>query len=224
MDADEKLRRRIIRLVRRMVAMSDEPILMAKAAHDVTSSLGSQVIESQWAGAGTFKDLLQSEDDLDFEIATSPSPGFLFDPKRHQLPSEATQALGGEDVSPELTKLINRIHQATSTPNLTPKQYAVLFASIADELKENPYNLTRTSKGARDRSIERGESISRSNVSFVLKGIIYKGHRFSKRDSAKSLATIYRDSVLARCQDTELDLSNADQQMVDAWIVSGLNK
>lgn len=221
-NADEKLRKRIIRMVRRMVAMSDEPILMAKAAHDITNSIGPQVIESHWAGAGTFKNLLQSEENLDFEIATTPSPGYLYDPKRHELPTGAG-AEADTDVTPELQSVIDRVHQATGTPDLTPKQYAVLFRATADELKENPYNLTRTSKAVRDRCIEKGESISRANVSFVLKGIIYKGHRFNKRDTAKSLAKVYRDSVLARCEDVELELKPAEKKLVDKWLVGGLN-
>ncbi len=105
-----------------------------------------------------------------------------------------------------------------------PHQYAVLFRATAADLKANPYNLTKTSKTVRDRCIEEGESISRSNVSFVLKGIIYKGHRFNKRDSANALAKIYRDSVLARCEDAELKLDDKEKQMVDAWIVGGLSR
>ncbi len=222
-DTDDKLRRRIVRLVRRMVQTSDEPILMAKAAHDVTNQLGPQVIDTRWAGAGTFKNLLQSEDDLDIEIATSPSPGYLYDPKRHNPPSEIVEQAVEDKISAEMETLIGRIQKATGTPNLTIKQYAVLFRATADELKQNPYNLTRTSKAVRDRCIEKGESISRSNVSFILKGIIYKGHRFSKRDTARSLANIFRGSVLARCEDTELKLKPAETKLVDAWIMSGLN-
>ncbi|HEY54384.1 MAG TPA: NYN domain-containing protein [Caldilineae bacterium] len=220
-EAEEKLRKRIIRLVRRMVAKSDEPILMAKAAHDVTSSIGPQVIETRWAGAGTFKDLLQSAENLDFEIVTAPSPGYLYDPKRHDPPQELAKP--ETDVTPELKSLIGIVYQATGTPNLLPHQYAVLFRAIAADLKVNPYNLTKTSKSVRDRCIEEGESISRSNVSFVLKGIIYKGHRFNKRDTAIGLAKIYRDSVLARCEDVELKLDDREKKMVDAWIVGGLS-
>ena len=208
-------------LVRRMVAKSDEPILMAKAAHDVTSSIGPQVIETRWAGAGTFKDLLQSAENLDFEIVTAPSPGYLYDPKRHDPPQELAKP--ETDVTPELKSLIGIVYQATGTPNLLPHQYAVLFRAIAADLKVNPYNLTKTSKSVRDRCIEEGESISRSNVSFVLKGIIYKGHRFNKRDTAIGLAKIYRDSVLARCEDVELKLDDREKKMVDAWIVGGLS-
>jgi len=55
-----------------------------------------------------------------------------------------------------------------------------------------------------------------------LKGIIYKGHRFTKRDSAKSLAKVYRESVQARCEDVELKLDDREKEMVGAWVAGGL--
>ena len=119
-----------------------------------------------------------------------------------------------------LPDLIERIHQATGTPDLSPRQYQVLFDAIADELRQNPYNLTRTSKAVRDRCIEEGESISRSDVAFVLKGIIYRGHRFSRKDTPSGLARVFRSSVVTRCEDAELELSPHDNELIDSWIAA----
>lgn len=213
----ETLRHKVVQLVQRLVAEADEPILMAKAAHDVTHKLGPQVIESHWAGAGTFKNLLL-EEDIDIEIA--PSPGYLYDPRRHQPPTAV--AAEAPTLPAGLPDLIGRVGQATGTPDLTPKQYAVLFTAIADALKQESYNLTTTSKMVRDLSIERGESISRSIVSFVLKGVLYRGHRFSRRDTPLSLARHFRNSVVNRCQDTELELSKEDLKLIDVWLLGGL--
>ncbi len=226
--AEDALRQRIIQQVKRLVAEADEPIVMARAAHEITAKLGPQVIESRWAGAGTFKALLQSAvatpgDDAGFAIAGAPSPGFIYDPDRHDLPLAGAREEPRPALPPGLDDLVGRIHQATGTPDLTPTQYAVLFDATADELKENPYNLTQTSKAVRDRCIERGESISRGDVSFVLKGIIYKGHRFGKRDTAAGLAKEFRTSVMARCEDVEIDLSAADKKLIEAWILGGLS-
>ncbi|MCO6453570.1 MAG: NYN domain-containing protein [Caldilineales bacterium] len=222
---DDRLRQDIVQRVRQMVAAASEPILMAKAAHEIIASFGPQVMETRWAGAGTFKELLQSEENLDFEIATTPSPGYLYDPKRHELPTESpVEQEKTEVMPPEWHTLVSRIHQATGTPDLTPAQYGLLFTAIAEELRHQPYNLTRTSKSVRDRVIEQGESISRANVSFVLKGIIYKGHRFSKRENASQLARIFANSVLARCEDVELELTEAEQDMVEAWIVGAASR
>ncbi|NOX61497.1 MAG: NYN domain-containing protein [Chloroflexi bacterium] len=220
---NESLRRRIMHLVKKMLKSADEPLLMSKVAHEIINKLGPQIVESRWAGAGTFKELLLGEDDPDLALATIGSTVYIYDPARHKPPTGAVKEAAEEVLPPGLEELIQRVHQATGTPDLTPQQYAVLFRAIVEDLKEQNYNLTRTSKSVRDRCIEQGESISRADVSFVLKGIIYKGHRFSKRDTPRGLAKIFRDSVLTRCEDVELDLSDEDKKLVDYWITGGLS-
>ena len=217
---DEALRQQIIQQVRKLVRAADEPILMARAAHEVTNKLGPQVIETRWAGAGTFKNLLQSAENLEIAIATDPAPGYLYDPDRHEPPSTEVEMPPSAGMPAGLPDLIERIHQATGTPDLSPRQYQVLFDAVADELRQNPYNLTRTSKAVRDRCIEEGESISRSDVAFVLKGIIYRGHRFSRKDTPVGLARVFRSSVITRCEDAELELSPHDNELIDTWITA----
>ena len=219
---DEKLRRRIVDLVRRMVANATEPMLMGRAAQEVINRTGKQVLESHWAGAGTFKNLLQSEENLGFEIATPPSPGYLYDPERHSLPSEDETAKKGEEVPPELAEFSKRISRITGAPNLTPRQYAMIFTAMAEDLKEHPYHLTSTSKAIRDRVIEWGEAISRANINNVLKGVAYAKHRFSKRDTPQSLARVYRSYLLSRCEDAELELSREEKRLLREWIEGGL--
>ncbi len=219
---EEKLRRRIVDLVRRMVSDAKEPILMGRAAQEVINRTGKQVLDSHWAGAGTFKNLLQSEENLGFEIATSPSPGYLYDPERHSLPREEESAKKGEEVPPKLAEFSKRISRITGAPNLTPRQYAILFTALAEDLKTHPYHLTATSKAVRDRVIEQGEAISRANINNVLKGVAYAKHRFSKRDTPQSLARVYRSYLLSRCEDAELELSREEKRLLREWIEGGL--
>jgi len=221
-DTGDTLRGRILEAVHDLVATATEPVDVTEAAAAITSRLGPEVIESHWAGAGTLKDLLLAVEDPAFAFTPVPAPGFIYDPQRHEPPRESL-TVEHPALPRELAELINRIHQATGTPDLTPAQYAVLFEAIAEELAENAYNLTQTSKAVRDRCIERGQAVSRGDVGFVLKGIIYRGHRFSKRDTAPVLARIFRNSVLTRCEDVELELSEAEKHLVDAWILGGLN-
>lgn len=219
---EEELRQRIRQQVRRLVAAASAPVDLTTAASEIANRLGQQVIDSHWAGAGTLRELVTEIDDTAFDFAPEPAPGYLYDPKRHELPREIARPQA-PPLPRELTSLVSRIHQATGTPDLTPDQYATLFEAIAAELSENTYNLTHTSKAVRDRCIERGQTISRADVGFVLKGIIYKGHRFSKRDTAPSLARVFRHSVLARCEDVELQLGEEETNLVDRWILGGLN-
>ena len=224
LSSEERLRKRIVDLVRKLVGESNEPILMGRAAQEVINQMGDKVLRSHWAGAGTFKNLLQSEEDLGFDIATSPSPGYLYDPERHTLPREEAGVRKEDDMPPKLAEFAKRISQITGAPYLTPRQYAMLFTAVAEDLKEHPYHLTSTSKAVRDRVIEQGETISRANINNVLKGIAYAKHRFSKRDTPQSLARVYRSYVLSRCEDAELELTREEKRMLREWIEGGLRE
>jgi hypothetical protein len=86
------LRELVVNLVRELVQGSETPVLLARASQHVVSKLGPQVLSTQWAGAGTFKKLLQTVEDLGLEITTQPEPGYLFDPARHARPVQRGQA------------------------------------------------------------------------------------------------------------------------------------
>ena len=93
-----RLRAQIIALVREVLESSDSPMLLARVSQYVVSRLGPQVIDTQWAGAGSFKRLLQTTEDLGLEVTTQPEPGYIFDPRRHAHP--AMTGLGGESSEP----------------------------------------------------------------------------------------------------------------------------
>jgi hypothetical protein len=59
----------------------------------VVSKLGARVLESQWAGSGSFKKLLQSVQNFDLEITTQPEPGYIYDPDRHNHPARRAPRL-----------------------------------------------------------------------------------------------------------------------------------
>jgi uncharacterized LabA/DUF88 family protein len=83
------LRDQILSAVKEVVDGSPVPLLLARVSQAVVNRVGHQVIDSQWAGSGTFKRLLQSADDLGLQITTQPEPGYIFDPVRHTPPSPA---------------------------------------------------------------------------------------------------------------------------------------
>jgi hypothetical protein len=221
-EVEHDLRTKIVERVGEIVADSDEPVAMGKAAHLVTTDLGPQVIKSGWAGTGSFKNLLLSVEDRGFEILLAPNtPGYLYDPERHERPS--VDWVGDElrDLPPDLVTFIGRVSQVTGTPALSPRQYRVVFEAIADDVRGHSYNIIRTSKAVRDLCIERGESISRKNVSFILRGITYTGHRFGEEDNAFTLGRIFRRNVLALISDAQLELTEDESAMLDKWILGG---
>lgn len=223
----DDLRTRILTQVQAVVRQSQDPVLMAQVAHHIVSQLGAAVIESQWAGAGTFKALLEAADGLGLLMAPTPPPGYLYDPELHDPPSAHSPTLHSPLWSPELDAFSNRVARVTGTPRLTPEEYGVLFDCIATALSQRRYNLTATSKAVRDLCIERGHSISRSNVSFVLRGITYTGYRFNKdgvSDTPTVVAKAFLDDVRSLCNDAQLDLTEGEREHLQHWILGGLTQ
>ncbi|HYX41580.1 MAG TPA: hypothetical protein VE821_07780, partial [Pyrinomonadaceae bacterium] len=226
-----QLREQIIERVRQFVTNSLEPVDMARAAFDVIRTFGPQVTETEWAGTGSFKQLLQGAAPLDFEIVTAPNqPGYLYDPARHAPPVVTDPTVAPlpdklDRLAPVLADFVRRVSQVTGAPRLTPEEYALVFKAIADDLAERPFNLTYTSKAVRDYCLERGAAIPRKSVWFVLQGITFTGHRFGKdpeQDESAHLAQVFRDDVLKLCEDAGLELLTDERQLLDDWLMRGL--
>lgn len=91
-----RLRAQIIDVVKDLVAEASSPVLLARASQFVVNKLGPQVLDTQWAGMGSFKRLLQSASGLGMEITTQPEPGYIFDPQRHVHPAQSSAVEGLE--------------------------------------------------------------------------------------------------------------------------------
>ena len=76
----------ILGYVLTVVESSDSAVPMARAAQMVISRFGETVLATRWAGAGTFRDLLEGRENPGFAISAL-KPGYIYDPARHQLPS-----------------------------------------------------------------------------------------------------------------------------------------
>lgn len=218
-----ELRAEIVRVLREFVAASPRPVTMASASQEVIRRLGNVVVDSRWAGVGSFKDLLLTTDDLGFVVQTV-SPGHLYDPTRHEAP----QADGEEWPPPsrdELAGVVRRIHEITGVPMLRPGEYAALFQTIADVLGKGPFQVTATSKSVRDALLTRDQSVSRAAVTFVLRGIMYGGlplHEAPKPWGARLLGHAFQKNVLAMCDDAELALAPIERAAVESWLLGGL--
>jgi len=211
----------IVEFVRGLVASSDSPVPMARAAHAVLDRFGEGLADSRWHGAGTFRDLLAGRGDLGFAVSAT-RPGYLYDPDLHQTPLEPPEDL--EIGDPEMTSLAHRIHRITDTPYLAPEDYALVFREIAEEVNEEGYFLTRTSKAVRDRCIEEGAPVARTSVNFILRGITSAGYRFGATAGTDplDLASAFVKNVLGLCESAGMPLSDDERQQLTAWIVGGL--
>jgi hypothetical protein len=217
----ETLTGQIVEYVRSVVESSDTAVPMARAAQTVISRFGSDVLSSGWAGAGSFRDLLEAQENPGFAIS-SVKPGYLYNPKRHSVPSaeEGEVPIG----SPELSSLAHRIHRLTDAPFMTPAEYALVFSKIAEEVNEHQYFLTRTSKNVRDRCIEVGEPIARASVNFVLRGITFAGHRFEEgaQQNPRVLGEAFVKNLIGLCESAGLSLGEEEKALLGEWILSDL--
>ena len=225
-DDDDVLPRRVMDFVRRRIENADSPLLMARMAQEVVADLGEGVLASQWAGAGTFKALIESYPESGIAIFTASGlPAYLLDPDRHKPPSQDDAGCRFADLPSSLTGLIQRIHNLTHTPDLTPEEYADVFQSLEEVLQSCRYHFTGTSKMVRDRCLEKGYSISRATISFILRGISYGGHRFGLRpekDQAEIFADVFRKNVINLCADAQLDLSSEERDLLESWICADI--
>jgi len=136
-----RLRAQVVEAVKDMVAASPSPILLARASQSVVNRLGPQVLETQWAGAGSFKRLLQSAENVNLEITTQPEPGYIFDPRRHNHPAQLRP--GVEDTGSALTEevksapLTRSIQDDSVGEHFQPGVYSPEpTGSLVDDLQE----------------------------------------------------------------------------------------
>ncbi|HEV2845140.1 MAG TPA: NYN domain-containing protein [Thermoanaerobaculia bacterium] len=205
-----------------VVESSDTAVPMARAAQMVISRFGDQVLSTRWAGAGTFRDLLEGRENPGFAISAL-KPGYLYDPARHQLPVDGRpEELVGD---PQLNALAYRVHQLTDTPYLTRSDYARVFRLTAEEVNEHGYFLTRTSKAVRDRCIEEGSPIARASVNFILRGITFGGHRFGQNgpEDPIDLGSCFFRNVVSLCDTAGITLTRGRPRPspTGSWASSG---
>ncbi len=208
----------ILVYVRSVVEASDSAVPMARAAQMVISRFGDQVLATRWAGAGTFRDLLEGRENPGFAISAL-KPGYIYDPSRHQLPIDGRpEELVGD---PQLNALAYRVHQLTDTPYLTRGDYARVFRLTAEEVNQHGYFLTRTSKAVRDRCIEEGSPIARASVNFILRGITFGGHRFGQNGSEEPLAlgACFFRNVVSLCDTAGIALLAEEAATIEDWIL-----
>lgn len=229
----QELRSQIATWIKGLVEASSTPIVLGALAQSVHKKFADQDTESNWLGAGTFKNLLQQLDLGSLEVS-SEAPGYIYDPVRHTLPAngqveEVVVKPPVQDVFlegyPDLAPLARKIHQLTDMPYLMPEHYALLFREIAREVNERGYQMTRTSRTVRDRCIERGAPIARSHVNFVLTGLSYVGHRIGdngKPEEPEELARLMVKNTINLCDTAQFELSPEEKELVEKWLVSGI--
>lgn len=201
-------------LVRERVAASDAPPSLASLAQRVSDEFGDRVRDGKWQGAGTFKGFLESLD-LGPVLLTDESPGYAYDPALHG------DLAGGEPRDdfrrrhPELAALAKSVADATDTPYLSRRQYAVLLTEMAREINADGFHLTHTAKAVRDACNAQGISLARSHVTFLLKGLTFSGYVLRPGDeSPADLARQVAANTIGLARRAEMDLTTEEERAI----------
>jgi hypothetical protein len=212
----ESLHQRMEAVVRELVAEAGEPVVMARAAHEVRTTIGEEVDATKWAGNGTFGRFAAKLASEHLQMDTSRPPGWLYDPARHAVPSQGPVVTAPAGV-PEVAE---RVHRIVGAPLLSRTYYESLFDVLATDARlVSEKGQTEAERVARDVCASRGLPVSRAAVHFILVGFHYSG--FDWTDSAldgAALASAFLDNVLRLAADAQMDLTEAENGQLRTWI------
>jgi len=84
------------------------------------------------------------------------------------------------------------------------------------------FDFIESSKRIRDRCRESGQPVSRADFSFVLRGLLMRGHSFGGGDdNADALSRKLADNVRSLCLREQILLDDATDRTIRRWITWG---
>ncbi len=206
-------------LVRAEAARARRPVPCSRLAQLIIAR--HRPLAADWGGRGSFRRFMDALDLAPLALDWTHAGGHVFDPALHG----GDPALGlafrppGWDGHDALLQLVSQVHQATGVPVLSPDEVATLLRALADDLRETPFALSETGKRVRDRCRDAGHAVSRSDVSFLLKGLMLDGHSFGQgSDDPQSLGRRLCSAVLDLCQREQLPLDAAQTAALQRWL------
>jgi len=168
---NEELRDRVVEVVREYVTASSTAVVMADAAQHAHDLLGTDLLDTSWAGYGTFKQLLLSAPDRGM-LVQAIGPGYVYIPGVHARPRPG---------NPPAAKTRHRYEDATweSPPQLPPATYAEIFRLLADLLPTPGTDLGPLSRAISDQLKERGMPTRRSDIARIVTSVSVAGYELS---------------------------------------------
>lgn len=209
-------------LVRREVLQSTEPVACARLATSIARHAGAT--PSDWYGNGSFRRFLESLDLAPLRFDWKVAGGIIYDPERHAT-AVGAEALSDQDWDGEapILAFARQLHEVASVPLLAPAHYRALFKLLAADLDEHGYHFLDTAKRVRDRCREAGLPVKRADVDFVLRGMVFRGHRFDEHaNTVTELASKFANNVRSLCLREQIILDQATENMVRTWIGSSV--
>lgn len=205
------------RIVKDMVADSNSPVPLAQLSHSLQKELDA---DSDWFGYGRFREFLESLDLGRLEISNV-VPGFVLDPGRHEEPEEQSIRSEFREKHPELYDFALRVHRLSDVPILLPCHYRELLSLIVEEVNENGFFLTTTSRNVRDKCVSKGVPVGRAHVNFVLVGISRGGYSLAEQESVslRDATKSFVRNVYELCRRTQFHLDQEEQRLLMEWVM-----
>lgn len=205
-------------LVRREVQKSAEPVPCARLATLIARHAGAT--PADWYGNGSFRRFLESLDLTPLQFDWKVAGGIIYDPEHQTRGSTASTPAEQEWPSdPSILALARQLHEVAGVPLLAPARYSALFAMLSADLDEHGYGFLDTAKRVRDRCREAGNPVSRADVDFVLRGLVFRGHRFEEHaNSAADLAAKFVNNVRSLCLREQIVLDIPTEATIRNWI------
>jgi hypothetical protein len=226
-EGDQAQRRaKVLEHVRSLLAASDRPIDAAYLGKVLISDLKVNFKETDWEGAGSLRELLQSADDPHIVVHNAGGGSILvYDPERHSLrepaPEQAPQAPRVPELPPHLGELVQKVSHVTGCPRLHPDDYRFLFGLIAEYPFEPDTNPNQVSAVLRDKCREQGHPVSRASISFTLTAFRFRRYDLTAPGkTATQLAAVFKRNVVDLCANASLPLSQDDIGLLDEWFGS----
>lgn len=210
--------RRLSDLVRAEVRRVGRPVPCSRLAQMAIAEYGA--LADGWDGKVTFRRFLEQLDLGSLVIDWNAAGGHIGEPGMTMPRSSAPSAT--QTAAAPVDPLLQQVHTATGLPLMTAEEVRFLLKALADDVATHPFNVTQTGKRVRDRCRESGHAVSRSDVSYVLVGILHRGYDFgSGADDAASLGAKFIANVLRLCEREQLQLDDRQVQELRLWASPG---
>lgn len=214
---------RVAVFIQSEVGRANQPVACGRLASALASQFGA--LAADWNGKGVFRKFVESLDLGPIQFDWTNSGGVAFDARLHSLPKEngvkprvqpGVQDWG-HDL--ELLALAKQVHEATNVPLLPPATYRALFEAVAADTAFHGFDFIESGKRIRDLCRESGQTVSRADVTFVLRGLLMRGHTFGQgEDGAAALSRKFADNVRSLCLREQIMLDQTTNSGIDSWI------
>lgn len=208
-DQRSQAQERFAAFARSQYAAATEPLNLARLSVLARRSLGPEVAESGWFGAGTFGAALR-------QVGL---PGVRFgqhhvwDETRHEAPASSELQSGLPDT-------IAQVAAVTDLPALEAEQWPHVYAALAAYAGTHDFNLTESTKWTRDHLAAQGRPVGRSIVNYVMQGATLGGAslRMSPPPGPDQIAAGFYGAVRHRAKSAGLVLDDGQAEELRRWL------